>query len=148
MPWIVCTSGPDRGKQIEVTDHVITIGRAPDNILRLIEERASRYHCHVAVLNGELVLQDLNSTNGIQIKGEKLRGQKVTLHLGSRFAIGGDAFEFQRGADHRFDVQENLHVDGNPWEQGREQTKFETQSDFQLSPRKDILSFLMPWRKS
>ncbi|MEO0630487.1 MAG: FHA domain-containing protein, partial [Planctomycetota bacterium] len=39
----------DRGRPIRIGEDPITIGRHPDNTLRLKDEKASRFHCVIEV---------------------------------------------------------------------------------------------------
>jgi len=89
-----------RGRPIRLASEPITVGRHPDNRLRIKDEMASRHHCVIEpapdVGPDCFRLRDLGSRNGT-----KLNGMKVTesvLNIGDIIGIG--AIEFcveQRG---------------------------------------------------
>jgi type II secretory ATPase GspE/PulE/Tfp pilus assembly ATPase PilB-like protein len=91
-----------RGRPIRLGKDAITVGRHPDNRLRLKDEMASRHHCVIEPAPdagpGSYRLRDLGSRNGT-----KLNGMKVTesvLTVGDVIGIG--AVEFcveKRGAE-------------------------------------------------
>src|SRR5207253_7314620 len=64
----------------------ITIGREEGNILRLNDERVSRFHAKVQVDNGEIILTDLDSTNGTRVNNNVIQIRR--LRAGDRVGIG------------------------------------------------------------
>ena len=150
MPWVVCTAGPDKGIQLELTEQVVTMGRSPDNAVRLTEEKASRFHCHLVVIDGQLELEDLNSTNGTKCLARRLRGQKVNLKAGETFAIGKDIFEYRRSPDRTLvsKLETEQVVPDTPIARGRDQTKYDSASG-DMTPRGPLRRWwqaLKPWR--
>ena len=49
-----------------------SIGRVDDNSFRIVEPSISSHHCEVLLRGNEVVVRDLNSTNGTYISGEKI----------------------------------------------------------------------------
>jgi pSer/pThr/pTyr-binding forkhead associated (FHA) protein len=49
-----------------------TIGRLDDNALQLPEQSVSSHHCEIILRGTEVVVKDLNSTNGTFINGEQI----------------------------------------------------------------------------
>lgn len=80
-----------RGRPIRLKDDPITIGRHPDNRLRLKDDMASRHHCVIEPDGrGGHRLRDLGSRNGT-----KLNGMRVTeSRLGDGDCIRIGAIEF------------------------------------------------------
>lgn len=113
MPWLICTSGDDRGLQLDLGKDPITIGRAPDAEMRIIDDRASRYHCKVHWLRGKLMVEDLNSTNGIKFKGKRYQGKRIKLNEGESFAIGSDVFTFSKSKDAYLEAAEDIMSEFN-----------------------------------
>ena len=70
----------------------ITIGSSPDNTICLPEENVSPYHARVSFQEGAWTVEDLDSTNGIIFKGERVN--KVILASGDTFQIGDFTFRF------------------------------------------------------
>jgi len=81
-----------KGGVIPIKD-VITIGRKSDNVVVLNDPYASSYHAKVYIKNGECVLEDLESTNGTILNGERLLGKEY-LTSGDEIAIGSVSFKF------------------------------------------------------
>jgi hypothetical protein len=75
-----------RGRQIVLDGSVLTIGRAPDNVLVLDDRRVSRHHARVQARRGMLVLTDLDSANGSRVNGVAI--SEVALGAGDRIEIG------------------------------------------------------------
>ena len=63
----------DEGPDIILNRTMIVVGRHPACDTRLDFPRVSRHHCCLTLEDGELIVMDLGSTNGIRING--LRGQ-------------------------------------------------------------------------
>lgn len=73
----------------------VTIGRNEDNSIILSEPFVSGHHGRVYVKNNTVYIEDLNSTNGIFINGEKLEG-KTKLVAGDKITIGSAVFTVLR----------------------------------------------------
>ncbi len=64
----------------------IVIGRSSELDMVLVEDMVSRRHAKIAVENGDIFLEDLGSTNGSFVNGEKITRTK--LAEGDRILIG------------------------------------------------------------
>jgi len=64
----------------------IVIGRASDLDMVLVEDMVSRKHAKISTLNDQIVIQDLGSTNGTFVNGEKVKRSR--LREGDRILIG------------------------------------------------------------
>jgi SARP family transcriptional regulator, regulator of embCAB operon len=69
------------------------IGRRPDNDIVLDDDEVSRYHAVVIDTGGGFVVSDLRSTNGVYVKGRRIKSS-ATLTDGDRIRIGGHEFSF------------------------------------------------------
>lgn len=76
----------------------ITIGRTNDNDVVLDDPLVSGHHALVIISDSAILLQDLNSTNGIRVNGHEVRN--VSLKHGDAIQIGRCIFR--------------LHDDGCP----------------------------------
>jgi pSer/pThr/pTyr-binding forkhead associated (FHA) protein len=65
----------------------ITIGRQEGNTIRLTERNVSRRHARLMRQNGHVVVEDLGSSNGTRINGERISGQS-TVKDGDLIQIG------------------------------------------------------------
>ena len=57
----------------ELTPGRFIIGRTPDNDLQIDSKYISRHHAQIITAAGSLVLEDLNSTNGIYVRAKRVR---------------------------------------------------------------------------
>lgn len=64
----------------------IVIGRSSELDMVLVEEMVSRKHARIALADGSISIEDLGSTNGTFVNGEKV--QQGTLREGDRVLIG------------------------------------------------------------
>jgi len=61
-----------------VTDNPLPIGRDPGQALVIIQEPiVSKLHCQIYVQGGQVFVRDLNSTNGIYVKEEKVAERQL-----------------------------------------------------------------------
>ena len=63
-----------------------TIGREEGNSLRLNDERVSRFHAKIQADNDEIILTDLESTNGTRVNGNIVQIRR--LRPGDRIGLG------------------------------------------------------------
>jgi len=73
----------------------ITIGRKEGNTIRLTERNVSRRHAKLTRGNGEVVLEDLGSYNGIKVNGSRIAGQ-TAVGEGDRIQIGDYILAFKQ----------------------------------------------------
>ena len=67
-------------------DREIVVGRSSDLDMVLVEDMVSRKHAKIQATDGQIVIQDLGSTNGTFVNGEKIK--KARLKEGDRILIG------------------------------------------------------------
>src|SRR6516162_8093852 len=78
--------GIDKGRVYREMTTPVTIGREEGNLLRLNDERVSRFHAKVQFDNGEVILTDLESTNGTRVNGNVVQIRR--LRPGDRVGVG------------------------------------------------------------
>lgn len=84
--------GADRGRVYDDLNAPITIGREEGNAVQLNDDRVSRYHVKIQEDNEQLVLTDLESTNGTRVNGEDI--QLRILKHGDLIMIGRSVLVF------------------------------------------------------
>jgi pSer/pThr/pTyr-binding forkhead associated (FHA) protein len=87
MAKLVVLSAGLNGRTHELNVDKTTIGRVEDNTFQIADPSVSSHHCEVLLRGSDVVVNDLNSTNGSFINGEKFMGESVlkpgqTLRLG------------------------------------------------------------------
>src|SRR5689334_6492756 len=65
----------------------IIIGRSSDLDMVLVEDMVSRRHAKISSTEIEVYIQDMGSTNGTFVNGEKIAGRAL-LHEGDRILVG------------------------------------------------------------
>src|SRR5580704_17302892 len=65
----------------------IIIGRSSDLDMVLVEDMVSRRHAKISSTDIEVFIQDMGSTNGTFVNGEKIAGRAL-LHEGDRILVG------------------------------------------------------------
>src|SRR5271168_3663066 len=78
--------GVDKGRYFRDLPTPVTIGREEGNVLRLNDERVSRFHAKVQFDNSEVILTDLESTNGTRVNGNVIQIRR--LRPGDRVGVG------------------------------------------------------------
>lgn len=78
--------GIDKGRTFRELTTPVTIGREEGNVLRLNDERVSRFHAKVQWDNNEVIITDLESTNGTRVNGAVVQIRR--LKPGDRISVG------------------------------------------------------------
>jgi ABC-type multidrug transport system ATPase subunit len=58
----------------------LSVGRAPDNDVRLDGLQISNHHARFVRSNGSIALEDAGSTNGVYVNGQRLTGRRAVQH--------------------------------------------------------------------
>ncbi|MBC8095171.1 MAG: FHA domain-containing protein [Akkermansiaceae bacterium] len=74
------------GRSLELTVDKTTIGRVDDNTFQIAEASVSSHHCEILLRGTDVVIKDLNSTNGTFINGEKV--SETVLKPGQTLRLG------------------------------------------------------------
>jgi FHA domain len=85
------------GSVHEIVGRRVNIGRTRDNDLRIVDPTVSRLHAMLTVRNGEAMLVDANSRNGIFVNGIQVRYARVDD--GDLVTFGTVRFRYRVGSD-------------------------------------------------
>ena len=72
MAKLVLLSAGLTGRTHELKGEKTTIGRVEDNMFQVAEPSVSSHHCEILLRGNDVIVRDLNSTNGTFISGEKV----------------------------------------------------------------------------
>jgi predicted component of type VI protein secretion system len=88
----------DEGPDILLDRAMVVVGRHPACDARLDSLRISRHHCCMMQENGEVVVRDLGSTNGIRINGQRV--EMGRLRPGDELSIAHIRYRLENGQAH------------------------------------------------
>ena len=94
---------------LTVTDS-LSVGRGSDNDVVLGSKEVSRNHAQLTVLNGQLYVKDLASSNGTFINDERIAANE-SKHLAASDTLGFASFSFQVIAPVATMITEQVEVD-------------------------------------
>lgn len=90
IPRLDVTGGPLTGRTFYLDKPILSIGRLASNDIWLEVPFVSRQHCVIRNDDGQYVIEDLNSTNGTYVDGERINSR--LLEDGSLIQIGISQF--------------------------------------------------------
>ncbi len=82
------------GQRHEINARRVVLGRSKDADLQLSDPNASRRHAELRQEGATYWLIDLDSTNGVEVRGKRVK--RVKLEDGTRFTIGSTEITFTR----------------------------------------------------
>lgn len=77
MPKLVVLSQGLAGLSYELKTDKTTVGRVEDNSFQVSDASVSSHHCEILLKGNDVVVHDLNSTNGTFINGKQITGEAV-----------------------------------------------------------------------
>ena len=100
---LVMQKGPNPGKIFELAQEEITIGRDISNRLVINDPEVSRRHARLTLQVGGYVIEDLGSTNGTFVDGQRLMGPHLlrpgqTVMFGEKITLAYEALGFDPNA--------------------------------------------------
>jgi serine phosphatase RsbU (regulator of sigma subunit) len=108
--YLVVAEGAERGRRIELGPAPLVLGRALPADVVLADSEISRSHCSVNVHLGEVIVADLNSTNGTFIDGARVNGA-AALPVGGLVSIGRHVMRHERLGRAEAEAQRELDRD-------------------------------------
>ena len=100
---LVMRSGPTPGAAFTLEGDQITIGRDSTNEIVINDAEVSRRHARLTFQGGKYVLEDLGSTNGTFVNGQRLAGPRVlksgeVVSFGEQIVLVFEATNIDAGA--------------------------------------------------
>jgi len=84
---IVQNDGPMKGKVVPITVREFTIGRDPSCQLKPGSDAVAAKHCMIRVALPDITVEDLGSTTGTMVNGQKIAA-KTVLKGGEKLSVG------------------------------------------------------------
>ena len=100
---LIMRSGPTPGAAYTLEGDQITIGRDSTNGITINDAEISRRHARLTFQGGKYILEDLGSTNGTFVNGQRLAGPRVlkpgeVVSFGEQIVLVFEATNFDAGA--------------------------------------------------
>ena len=112
---LVVRKGPTVGQVILLDLPVITIGRDPISDVVLNDPEVSRQHVRLTLTEDGYTAQDLGSTNGTFIDGDRIGGEPVILQPGQKVSLGsGVDLVYETGESPKMTVIADLGLPEEP----------------------------------
>ncbi len=96
MAKLVVLSEGLTGRSVELKAEKTTIGRVDDNTFPIAEASVSSHHCEIFLRGADVVVKDLNSTNGTFINGDQI--SEAVLKPGQILRLGQIEIRLETGA--------------------------------------------------
>ena len=99
---LIMRSGPTPGAAYTLEGDQITIGRDSTNGITINDAEISRRHARLTFQGGKYILEDLGSTNGTFVNGQRLAGPRVlkpgeVVSFGEQIVLVFEATNFDAG---------------------------------------------------
>lgn len=85
------------GQIYELKVEKTTVGRVDDNTFHIAQGSVSSHHCEILLRGNDVVVKDLNSTNGTFVNGQQVTTEAV-LKPGQTLRLGQVEFRLDTGA--------------------------------------------------
>jgi hypothetical protein len=91
--YLVVVEGDGPGRRFEIGGESLVLGRTKPADIIVSDVLASRSHCRVGLVMGELFVTDLGSSNGTYVAGKRIN--KAIVSAGERITIGKTILEHE-----------------------------------------------------
>ena len=108
--YLVAIGGSGLGRRLHLDSTPLTIGRDSQCGLVLQSLDVSRRHCRVELRGAEIIVTDLNSTNGTYVDGNRIGGP-TALPDGSILEIGQQVMKHERRSTREVEEAQELDRD-------------------------------------
>ena len=123
----------DDGPDINLDRAMVVVGRHPSCDTRLDSLRVSRHHCCMTQENGEVMVRDLGSTNGIRINGQRVEIGRI--RPGDELSIAHIRYRLENGQGHEQTIAEaGRRRDPGPIRRTRNESRRSRPGRWMLAP--------------
>ena len=148
MARLVVLSEGYTGLAYELKVEKTTVGRVDDNAFQIADASVSSHHCEIVQQGNDILVRDLNSTNGSYINGEQIT-EKV-LKPGQILRLGSIDVRLEvppppgssgkKVVDKTQVIKQGVKVD--EFEKGGQPVKFDTEGTFKKRSNKSTKIFI------
>jgi len=92
---LVITSGPKAGMELPLGTEPMTIGRSSESGLVIRDDYTSSHHARLLLRGNTWAIQDLDSTNGTFLAGNRVTGGPSPINIGDAVKVGATTFELR-----------------------------------------------------
>ena len=111
IPILIAIRGPLTDRTFYLDEPLISMGRKSSNDIVVDDPLVSRHHCEIRSEGDEHTIEDLNSSNGTYVNGERVRVGR--LKEDSLIEIGASRFLFRLRNSELAASGQNLVVEEN-----------------------------------
>jgi pSer/pThr/pTyr-binding forkhead associated (FHA) protein len=105
MAKLLFTHPDFAGKTYKLFLEKTSIGRSDANVLVIRHDSVSARHCEILVYGTEVIVRDLDSSNGTFVDGAKLHNQQTAVKSGQVIRFGA--------VDARLEIETSDNIEGN-----------------------------------
>lgn len=92
---LICLSGPNAGREYELSNDLIQVGRVNSAQIVLADGFASRQHAEIVRVDNGYQIRDLGSKNGVYVRGQRLGPtERLWLNDGDEVQFASTRFRF------------------------------------------------------
>lgn len=112
MPKLVVITPGLTGLALEVTTDKASVGRVDDNRFCISEPSVSSHHCEVWLKGDDIIVKDLNSTNGTFVNEAPVAAEKeVTVRPGQVLRLGQVELRHETGKKQNEQPRQTVKLD-------------------------------------
>ena len=108
--YLVGIEGPLADSRIEITEEPAILGRRTDASIQIDDPAVSGHHCRICVMMGQVIVEDLGSSNGTFVDEEEVAEPRV-IATGSVMQIGDSFLKVEQRS--RQEVEEEKRLAGD-----------------------------------
>jgi predicted component of type VI protein secretion system len=116
------------GTAHELVENLITIGRAPDNVIVIRHPSVSSHHAQLELVGDAYRLKDLDSTNGTRVNG--IPATEAALRFDDRIRFGAVEARYEPDTSGSRPLPQLEDIDANPAELSAVPADFANASPF------------------